>query len=316
MREMRVKAEYIHHNEIKGSMGIKISAPELENALAGSELYRSRNDEETQDYVEQIQDDICDILDQYVDRTSDGVCVQASTLGSLEALLEFLKKDAKIPVSSISIGPVHKKDVMRAMKAVNTSKEVEYKEYASILAFDVKVTPEARQFADENGIKVFTANIIYNLFDMFKEYVEECERDRKKTLGDKAVFPAILEIVKDAVFRTAKPIVLGVNVKSGVLKIGTPLCVPDKGDLKIGRVTSMQVQNKDIQEARSKHGNVAIKIEGYDNVEVGKSFEPTSQLASLMNRDSIDALKQFFKDEMTKDDWRLVIQLKKMFNIL
>lgn len=56
-------------------MGIKISAPELENALAGSELYRSTNDEETQEYVEQIQDDICDLLDQYVDRTSDGVCV-------------------------------------------------------------------------------------------------------------------------------------------------------------------------------------------------------------------------------------------------
>ena len=54
MRELRVKAEYIHHNEIKGSMGIKISAPELEHALAGSELYRSTNDEETQDYVEQI----------------------------------------------------------------------------------------------------------------------------------------------------------------------------------------------------------------------------------------------------------------------
>lgn len=205
---------------------------------------------------------------------------------------------------------------MKAMKAVGTSKEIEYKEYATILAFDVKVTQDAKQFADENGIKVFTANIIYNLFDMFKEYVDECEKERKKTLGDKAVFPVILEIVKDAVFRTSKPILLGVNVKAGVLKIGTPLCVPDKDNLKIGRVTSMQVQNKDIQEARGKHGNVAIKIEGYENIEVGKSFEPTSQLVSLVNRDSIDALKQFFKDEMTKDDWRLVIQLKKMFSIL
>jgi len=38
-------------------------------------------------------------------------------LGSLEALLEFLKT-SKIPVVNISIGPVHKKDVMKAMKAL------------------------------------------------------------------------------------------------------------------------------------------------------------------------------------------------------
>jgi translation initiation factor 5B len=205
---------------------------------------------------------------------------------------------------------------MKGLKAIGTSKEIEYKEYASILAFDVKVTPEAKEFAEENGIKIFTANIIYNLFDMFKEYVAVCEIDRKKTLGEKAVFPAILEIVKDAVFRVSKPIVLGVTVTAGVIRIGTPLCVPDKENLKIGRITSIQVNNKDIQEARTKHGNVAIKIEGYDNIEVGKSFESTSQLVSLINRDSIDALKHFFKDEMSKDDWRLVIQLKKMFEIL
>lgn len=41
--------------------------------------------------------------------------MQASTLGSLEALLEFLKSPAvKIPVSGINIGPVAKRDVMRA----------------------------------------------------------------------------------------------------------------------------------------------------------------------------------------------------------
>lgn len=45
-----------------------------------------------------------------------GVLVHASTLGALEALLQFLRDECKppIPVSNITIGPIHKKDVMRA----------------------------------------------------------------------------------------------------------------------------------------------------------------------------------------------------------
>jgi translation initiation factor 5B len=66
--------------------------------------------------------------------------VQASTLGSLEALLEFLKSE-HTPVTSINIGPVHKKDILKAMKSLTG--EGHKKEFAAILAFDVKVTPEA-----------------------------------------------------------------------------------------------------------------------------------------------------------------------------
>jgi translation initiation factor 5B len=50
MREMRVKGDYIHHEQIKGSMGIKISAPGLENAMAGSELYKAETDEEIEKF--------------------------------------------------------------------------------------------------------------------------------------------------------------------------------------------------------------------------------------------------------------------------
>lgn len=44
LKELRVKGEYQHHEKIKGAMGIKISAPNLEHALAGSELFLARNE--------------------------------------------------------------------------------------------------------------------------------------------------------------------------------------------------------------------------------------------------------------------------------
>lgn len=120
-----------------------------------------------------------DILEKYVDKTQEGVCVQASTIGSLEALLEFLRT-SKIPVSSVNIGPVHKKDVIKAMKSVGGVGGANcHQEYATLLAFDVKVMKDATEFAENEGIKIFTANIIYHLFDSFTEYVEKCKNDRK-----------------------------------------------------------------------------------------------------------------------------------------
>lgn len=68
-----------------------------------------------------------------IDKTDHGVYVQASTLGSLEALLQFLKQ-SNIPVSGINIGPVNKKDVMKASVMLEHAKELIFI-YSIILIF-------------------------------------------------------------------------------------------------------------------------------------------------------------------------------------
>jgi translation initiation factor IF-2 len=60
-----------------------------------------------------------------------------------------------IPVSHINIGPIYKKDVMRA----NIMNEKNLPEFATILAFDVKVDSEAQSFADENKVHLY-ANVV------------------------------------------------------------------------------------------------------------------------------------------------------------
>lgn len=312
MKELRVKGEYVHHQKIKGAMGIKISAPGMENALSGSELFKCTNEQEIEDAKLHIEGDIIDILEKYVDKTADGVLVQASTIGSLEALLEFLYQ-MKIPVTGVNIGPIHKKDVLRACKAANT--ENPKKEYGTILAFDVRVMPEAQAFADDNNIKIFTANIIYHLFDAFTEYVKKCKDERKAEDGAKAVFPAICEMVKDACFNTKSPIIIGVNVVEGVLRVGTPLCIPDKDMLRIGYVTSIEANKKPLQQARCNTGAVAIKIQNDGSVAYGRHFDETNQIVSFITRDSIDLLKQNYRDDMQKEDWVTVLKLKKIFGI-
>jgi len=314
MKEMRVKAEYQHHQKIKGAMGIKISAPGLENAIAGSELLKATNENEVHAAKAEIAENMIDILDKYVDKTQDGVCVQASTLGSLEALLEFLLS-MKIPVCNISIGPVHKKDVMKAAKVLALDESKQKKEYATILAFDVRVTPEAQSFADHEGIKIFTAKIIYHLFDEFTAYLKMCQESRKDSGGTAAIFPCLLECVKDAVFNRQNPIILGVNVKAGVLRVGTPLCVPEKDNLRIGVVESLELNKKAVTKAGPKDGSVAVRIGGAQNVSFGRQFDDTNQIASWITRRSIDSLKEYFRDEMTMEDWKLVKALKSKYQI-
>lgn len=72
-----------------------------------------------------------------------GVYVQASTLGALEALLEFFKTN-NVPYSGIRVGPVVKRDVMRAAAMLEHDPM-----YAVILAFDVKVEKDAQELADK-----------------------------------------------------------------------------------------------------------------------------------------------------------------------
>lgn len=129
-------------------MGVKVVAPELEKAIAGSRLLVVGPDDDEDDLREEVMSDLTSLLNS-IDKSGRGVCVQASTLGSLEALLDFLKS-SKIPVSGINIGPVHKKDVMRAGTMLEKAREL-----ACILCFDVTVDKDAERMAEEMGIRLF-----------------------------------------------------------------------------------------------------------------------------------------------------------------
>jgi translation initiation factor 5B len=132
---------------VRAAMGVKISAQGLENAIAGSSLLVCGKKDDIEELKDEVQGDLATILSK-VDKSGQGVAVQASTLGSLEALLTFLA-EMKIPVSSISIGPVYKKDVMKA--AVMLEKRPEF---GVMLCFDVKVSADAAKIAEEMGVKV------------------------------------------------------------------------------------------------------------------------------------------------------------------
>jgi translation initiation factor 5B len=214
MKELRVKSAYVHNKSVKAAIGVKIAAEGLDQAIAGSRLLVVGPDDDEEDLEEEVMGDLENLLSR-ISKTGRGVSVQASTLGSLEALLEFLRV-SKIPVSNISIGPVYKRDVMQAGIMLEKSPE-----YAVMLCFDVKVDKEAAAYAQEVGVKIFTADIIYHLFDAFTKHMAELAEKRKEESKMQAVFPCVLKTV--AVFNKKDPIVIGVDVVEGNLRLLTPI---------------------------------------------------------------------------------------------
>ena len=68
-------------------------------------------------------------------------------------------------------------------------------EYATILAFDVKIDNDARKHADETGVQIFTADIIYHLFDQFTAHMDRLMEQRRTDAKNLAVFPCITKVL-------------------------------------------------------------------------------------------------------------------------
>ncbi|CAL9092436.1 unnamed protein product [Musa textilis] len=313
MKELRVKGSYLHHKELKAAQGVKISAQGLEHAIAGTSLYVVKPEDDLEDLKSTVMQDVEKVMSR-IDKSGEGVYVQASTLGSLEALTEFLRSPAvNIPFCDFSIGPVHKKDVMKASVMLERKKE-----YATILAFDVKVMPDARELADETGVRIFVADIIYHLFDQFKAYIDNLKEEKKKESAEEAVFPCVLKIMPNCIFNKKDPIVLGVDILEGILKVGTPICIPSREFIDIGKIASIEINHKQVDVA-TKGQKVAIKIVASSPEEqqkmYGRHFDIDDELVSHISRRSIDILKTNYRDDLSIEEWRLVVRLKSIFKI-
>lgn len=311
MRELRVKAQYIHHQVLKAAQGAKICGKDLDKVLAGSPVYVAQYPDEVEYLKEEVEDFVSSSL-KAIKVSDRGVYVQASTLGSLEALLEFLKT-SKIPYCGVNIGPVHKKDVMRCSVMLEHEPM-----YAVVLAFDVKIERDAQEYADKEGIKIFSAEIIYHLFDQFTAYCEEYKEKKREQYKHLAVYPCKLRILPQHIFNTRDPIVVGVNVEAGTVRLGTPIVVPSQNRVMIGFVTGLEANHKQLEKVSS-GTEVCVKIDSVPGEApklYGRHFTHEDVLVSRVTRESIDVMKQYFREDMQRSDWQLVVELKKLLDIM
>ena len=83
----------------------------------------------------------------------------------------------------------------------------------------------------------------------------------------------------------------------------------------MGHRSSIEREHKAIPICKKGQPSVAVKIEGPNQPMYGRQLEDNDTLYSLISCKSIDTLKEFYRDEVTKDEWALLKKLKPIFDI-
>ncbi len=246
LSEMRAEEKFKPVKKVVAASGIKISAPNLEGALAGSLIRVASGN--INEVAAQIKSEIDAVR---IETQSNGILIKADTLGSLEALVNELKKE-NIPIRRADIGDISKRDIAEA-------KTVKDPLFSVIVGFDVEVLPDAREELMGSDTKVFINDVIYKLIEDYKKWVVEQKQLIEKKRYETIIKPGRFTILPDCTFRQSKPAVVGVRVLGGVIK--TNLDVMKEDGTIVGRIKGIQEHNENIGEATAGK-EVAVAIDG------------------------------------------------------
>jgi translation initiation factor 5B len=181
----------------------------------------------------------------------DGVILKTDALGSLEAIADSLKRN-EVPIKVADVGDVSKRDVTEA----TVVKEREPL-HGVILAFNVKVLPDAEEEARNRDIPIFNEKTIYSLIDEYLAWLKQEDEARLGEEYDRLVKPAKVKFLPGYVFRKAKPAVVGVEVLAGRIKPRNMLVKEDGRS--IGEILQIQDKGKAASEANT-GAQVAVSL--------------------------------------------------------
>ncbi len=292
-----VKSGLAPVEEVSAAAGVRIAAPNLDDAIAGSPLYVVPSEDVIEEYKKRVAEEVQSIRFR---SEVKGVVVKADTLGTLEALVSALQRKG-IPIRLADVGPLTKRE---AIEAAIVAREDKY--LGVVLLFNVKPLPEAEEIINREKIKVFQSNIIYRLIEDYEKWVSEEKKREEENLLSKLILPGKIRVIPGCVFRRSDPAIVGVEVLGGVIKPGYPLMRSD--GRRVGEIMQIQHMGKPLKEAR-KGAEVAISIRGnvligrhvkegdvlYTDVPLYHARTMIMQLRHLLSEDEIEVLREILR---------------------
>jgi translation initiation factor 5B len=248
MRDPRDKFKPV--NEVMSAAGLKITSPDLDGVLAGSPLYVVEKKEDENRLKIMVESEIKSAI---INTDSNGVILRCDTIGSIEAIIDLLKK-ANIPIQSADIGHITRRDVIAASAVKEKDRYV-----GVLLGFNVKVLDDAQKESQERGVKIFNEQIIYNLVRSYTDWVTYQKEHEYSIIFNEIPPICKFQFLKGFIFRRNDPAVFGAEILIG--KLRQKVLVINENGKKIGTIHQVQESGKAIEEA-TKGMQVAVSIKG------------------------------------------------------
>ncbi len=289
---------YMFVNEVRAAAGIKIIADNLENVVPGAPVLVVPDESKVEEYVKIVREEVAEVK---IETDREGVIAKADTLGTLEALVTYLRSQG-IPVRKADIGNVSKRDVIEASIVRRKSPL-----YGVILAFNVKVPHEIEVEAIQHGVKIFRSEILYRLVEDFVKWYKETKNRLIESELDRYIRPGKIKILPGYVFRRSDPAIVGVAVLEGMIKPGYPLMRAD--GKRIGTIMQIQEKGKPLPMAK-KGMEVAISIQG--NIMIGRHVKEGDELYVDVPEEHAMALLMQFREYLSEDEIALLKEILKI----
>jgi translation initiation factor 5B len=248
MRDPRDKFRPV--DQVVAAAGLKITSPDLDGVLAGSPLYLVDNPENEGRLKTLVESEV---KTAFIETESMGVILRCDTIGSLEAIVDLLKKE-KIPVQSGDIGQITRRDVLAASVVRERDRYI-----GVILGFNVKILEDAEKESTERGVKIFNEKIIYNLVRSYKDWASY-QREHAESILFNEISPICkFQFLKGYVFRRNDPAVFGAEILVG--KLRQKVSIMNEHGKKIGTIHQIQEAGKNLTDAAA-GSQVAVSMKG------------------------------------------------------
>ena len=304
LQEIRTEQRFRRVKSVSAAAGVKIMAPNIEDALPGSRVRAvpatGNVDADIERVIKEMKDEIAEMK---LDTSSEGLIIKADTMGSLEALALELRSEKIEAIKKAEVGNISRRDVVDAIM-------VSDRYLRAILGFNVDVLPDAREVAMQNGIPIFVSDVIYRVIEDYENWVkEEKERERQEKI-DRLTTPAKIKVLPGCVFRQSKPAIFGIEVLCGRIKTGVELIKPDGTN--IGSIN--EIQNRGESIATADEGmQVAISMKKpifgrhikendilYVDVDVGVAEGAEKELRGLLSPCEEELLREVYEIKLRR----------------
>ncbi|EQD27333.1 eukaryotic translation initiation factor 5B [mine drainage metagenome] len=303
----RIKAIFVNRSsrgkdleekeKIAAAAAVRLLITDKLDVIPGSPIIGVKGDSE----IEVAFAEIIAESQPHIETTVEGITLKADALGSLEAFAYEVQQRG-IKIRSASIGDISKKDLINVSTINNPMDRV-------IAGFNVSLMPDAREDLVNYDASVITGNIIYSIVQDLETAITGRKSAMEESTMKSMPIPSRISIMPEYIFRATKPVIVGVKVYTGRIKVGDTLI---KKDGKFGGTVKSIREGQISKQAADAPCEVAVAIDG---VTLNRQIHPDEALYVDIPESVVRELRKNNLDSSIMETLEEIIRIKRKDNI-